>query len=80
MTKQHAIKRLLQHGAMTFAEICNCTRWTEDEVDDALWACIEAGDVVHGVESGVVRYEAVDSLCAVVARNRVRQLVEARAC
>lgn len=78
MTRKHAIKRLLEHGSMTFAEIVNCTRWTSDEVDDALWACIEACEVSHRIECGLVRYESVNSHCSTSARNRVRQLVETR--
>lgn len=45
MTRAHAMKRLLEHGPMQIRDICDCTRWPQDEVDDALWACIEAGEV-----------------------------------
>lgn len=45
MTRTHAMKRLLEHGPMQIRDICDCTRWPQDEVDDALWACIEAGEV-----------------------------------
>lgn len=45
MTRTHAMRRLLEHGPMQIREICDCTRWSQDEVDDALWACIEAGEV-----------------------------------
>lgn len=36
MTKTYALKRLLEHGPMTVAEIVDCTRWSHQQVETAL--------------------------------------------
>lgn len=47
MTRTYALKRLLEHGPMTPAEIVECTRWTARQADSALGALKACGLVLQ---------------------------------
>lgn len=65
MTKTYALKRLLEHGPMTAAEIVECTGWKCRQVEGALREVLRANLVVpsgyskgRGARGGFT-YEAV---------------------
>lgn len=42
MSKTYALKRLLEHGPMRFAEIVECTGWEYRQVEVALLALLQS--------------------------------------
>lgn len=63
MTRTYALKRLLEHGAMTPAEIVRCTRWEIRQVQSALCELKKCGLVRrvrrHETNTLGFAYEAV---------------------
>ncbi len=62
MTKTYALKRLLEHGQMTRAEMIECTRWPGRQVDSALSGLVQQGLVRRRGKSAYQRgqfYSAV---------------------
>lgn len=41
MSKDYAIRKLLEHGPMTRRQIIECTRWTDPQVRSAISYCLE---------------------------------------
>lgn len=46
MTKTYALKRLLEHGPMTRAQIVECTGWKRRQVESALQDVLRANLVI----------------------------------
>lgn len=59
MTRTYALKRLLEHGAMTRREIWDCTLWSRRELDSALAGCMRSGLVRRVSALGRFAYVAV---------------------
>lgn len=45
MTRPYAMKRLLEHGALTFAELKEITRWPQDGLERTLEALEKRGEI-----------------------------------
>jgi predicted transcriptional regulator len=47
MTRTYALKRLLEHGGMNWADLRDCTRWSGAVLSSALQQCMATGVVVR---------------------------------
>lgn len=47
MTRTYALKRLLEHGAMSWGDLRDCTRWTGSALSKTLQQCMASGVVVR---------------------------------
>lgn len=47
MTRTYALKRLLEHGGMNWADLRDCTRWSGSVLSKALQQCMATGVVVR---------------------------------
>lgn len=47
MTRTYALKRLLEHGAMNWGDLRDCTRWSSPALSKALQQCMATGVVVR---------------------------------
>lgn len=47
MTRTYALKRVLEHGAMSYADLLDCTRWTGRVLSRTLQQCMATGVVVR---------------------------------
>lgn len=54
MTRTHALKRLLEHGELTRAEILEITGWTEKQVRYTLSYLSELGAIVKNKKAWVL--------------------------
>lgn len=46
MTRSYALRKLLEHGPLTMAQISGITRWTIKQADSAL-ACLEKAELLR---------------------------------
>ena len=54
MTRTHALKRLLEHGELTRAEIREITGWTAKEVSYTLCYLSEIGAIVKNKKAWIL--------------------------
>lgn len=47
MTRCYALKRLLEHGALTWSEITTITGWPYNAVRSTIWRLCESGEIVR---------------------------------
>lgn len=45
MTKTYALKRLLEHGPMSWPELIDCTGWGPRQLQSAIRNCMETGAI-----------------------------------
>ena len=56
MTRTYALKRLLEHGALTFHEIIEITGWKKSQAKETLKAMKESGMVEPKRKKGNTRF------------------------
>ena len=56
MTRTYALKRLLEHGALTYTEILEVTRWEKKSAKDAIKKLLKCGLVKRTTVHGCARF------------------------
>lgn len=57
MTRNYALKRLLEHGGLTRSELVTFTGWSDSAVRSAITRLCEKGEIVRVVRHGRSVYE-----------------------